>query len=254
MLQLILSKNDQSWLQKRYSDLTITKENGIHIVFGDFRFIAIYGEIEISDTYEIRIEFKNSQVSDLPKVVETGSRIRKISEDRKIPLADLHSYDDGSACLCVKLAEPVYFPNGFSFRIFIEELVVPFFYAQSYFERHGSWPWGTYSHGILGWIEWYFDQEDITKEDTDVFLGMLEATQYWQIISGELTKSYGIKGHHSCMCGSLKKYRNCHSNVFRGLRKLRADIEKFEIPIEFSLNNLCSTTLKTRCRKNRQDI
>ncbi len=231
MFKLVLNENDKKWLQENYPGLTINRENGIQVVSGGFHFDAVYQGERITDTYEIRIELQGSVLSDLPKVSDTTSRIKNISEDRKIPLADLHTYEDGSACLCVRLAEAELFPDGFSFQKFIDELVVPFYYAQSYFEKSGNWPWETYSHGILGWLEWYFDQRNITPEITDEFLTKLKSTQGWKRILSELSKERGIKGHHSCICGSTKRYRDCHNEVFRGLWKLHHDAKEFGIPI-----------------------
>jgi hypothetical protein len=231
MFRLVLNESDKKWLQEKYPGLTINRENGIQVMSGEFYFDALYQEERITDTYEIRIELRSSALSDLPKVSETASRIKKVSEDRNIPLADLHTYEDGTTCLCVRLAEPGYFPDGFSFQTFMEELVVPFFYAQSYFERSGNWPWETYSHGILGWLEWYFDQEVITPEITGEFMTKLKSTYGWKILRDELIKDHGIRGHHLCICGSTKRYRNCHNKVFRGLWKLHQHIREFGIAI-----------------------
>lgn len=227
MFQLELSKNDQKWLQEKYPDLTITRENGIHVVSGEFQFDAKFNDERIIDTYRVKIELQGNQFSDLPNVIETGSRIRKISEERGIPLPDLHSYEDGSTCLCLRLAESDYFPDGFFFPIFIEKLVVPFFYAQSYFEEHKIWPWETYSHGVYGWLEWYLDQKNVSPDVTDDFFIKLKSTQEWQKIRNELFKKGGVKGHHPCICGSSQKYRNCHNKVFRGLWKLQQDAKAF---------------------------
>ncbi|MFC2043181.1 hypothetical protein ACFLUA_03415 [Chloroflexota bacterium] len=226
-----MSNNDQKWLQEKYPGLTIARENGIQIVSGDFKFDAIFDDKRITDTYEVRIELQGNQFSDLPKVIETGSRIRKISAEREIPLSDLHSYEDGSACLCVKLVESGYFLEGFSFPIFIKELIIPFFYAQSFFEDFNDWPWETYSHGKLGWIEWYLDQKYVSPEITDNFLKKLKSTQDWQHIQNELGKKGGVKGHHQCICGSSLRYRNCHKKVFRGFWKLQQDAKEFSILI-----------------------
>jgi hypothetical protein len=231
MFKLVVNENDKKWLQEKYPGLTINRENGIQVVAGEFHFDADYQGERITDIYEIRIELLGSNLSDLPKVFDIASRIKRNSKERGIPLSDLHTNKDGSACLCVRLSEADYFPNGFSFQKFIEELVVPFFYGQSYFEKSGNWPWETYSHGIFGWLEWYFDQIEITSGITGEFLKKLKSTQVWELIQSELIKDCGIKGHHSCICGSKKIYRNCHNKVFRGLWKLHQDSKEFGILI-----------------------
>lgn len=231
MFQLDLTDDDQKWLLNKYQGLSVFHENGVKIVSGDFNFWASHKGVELSDSYQIRIELQPSSVSDLPTVIETGGKIKKVAEERNIPIIDLHTYTDGTACLCLKLAESSFFPNGFSFRAFIESLVEPFFYAQRFFEDNNAWPWNAYDHGVFGWFEWYYDQEKHTSEATKEFLGKLQATQDWQVISNVITKKGGLKGHHPCICGSNSIYRNCHKKVFRGLWELQKNLKKFGLEI-----------------------
>lgn len=247
MFKLELSESDKRWLQVAYPGLT-KEENGLLIISGEFQFDAIHtgeGHVDheideagsnhqgerISDAYEIRIEFQSSKHSDLPKVYETGGRITKIAEDRNVDLGDLHINGDGTACLCIVLEETQYFPHGFSITTFINKLVIPFFYAQSYFEKFGNWPWKTYSHGFLGSLEWYLEQGDMASEGTANFLVHLQTSPAWQIIRKELAKKKGIKGHHSCICGKQQIYRKCHKRVLDGLKKLHQDVKAFKIKI-----------------------
>ncbi len=227
MFHLDLTEDDLQLLLNEYQGLSVTHENGVKVVSGKFDFWVSHEGVELSDTYQIRIELQPSSVSDLPTVIETEGRIKKAAEDRNIPIEDLHTYFDGTACLCIQLAEPSYFPNGFSFRTFIEDLLEPFFYAQRFFEDHNAWPWDAYSHGVLGWLEWYFDQENHSSESTESFLEKLRKSKGWQSISRELSKKSGVKGHHPCICGSKRKFRNCHKNVLRGLWELQNNLKKF---------------------------
>jgi len=231
MSQLNLTEQDQNWLLNKYPALSVTEEDGVKIVFGEFDFCAIYEGVTLNDSYQIRIELKSSSVSNLPAVFETDRRIRKVAENNNIPIYDLHTYDNNQICLCVKVAEASYFPNGFSFQGFIANLVEPFFYAQKYFEDYKTWPWDTYSHGALGWFEWYNEQVKSTKEITELFIENLRKEKSWNIIENELTKKGGVKGHQNCLCGNKKKYRNCHNNVFHGLWKLHKDMAKFGLEL-----------------------
>jgi hypothetical protein len=230
--QLDLTDEDQQWLLNKYQGLSVTQENGVKVVSGALDFWAFHQDIQIRDTYQIRIEFQHSSVSDLPTVSETEGRIKKVAETSGIPISDLHTYTNGVACLCLKLAEASYFPEGFSLPVFMEKLVEPFFYAQRYFEDHDIWPWDAYSHWELGWLEWYFDQKEHTHESTRLFLEKLRGSQAWNRISGELSKKDGVKGHHPCLCGSKKKYRYCHKNVLRGLWELRNNIKAFGLKLK----------------------
>lgn len=232
MFNLEINDEDINWLHERYPDLALSPENGIQIISGEFHFDAIFDGIRIKDRYEIKIKMQGNYHSDLPNVRETASRIINVAKSKGIPLADLHTYEDGSTCLCIKLAETDYFPNGFIFQKFIEGLVVDFFYAQSYFEKFGKWPWEYYSHGILGWLEWYSDIKERTPETAKEFLRKLKSTREWRKILNELNLNTGIKGHQPCICGSTKKYRNCHKKVFWGLWKFQQDIKKYGLKIE----------------------
>ena len=120
-------------------------------------------------------------------------------------------------------------PNGFNLRDFFYNLLIPFFYQQSYFEANNIWPWGEYAHGILGLFEWYSKIGAITKTDLQVFINRLSQYPQWESIKIKLTQKEGIKGHHNCICGSSKRLRDCHPNVWRGLWKLNQDIIKFDV-------------------------
>ena len=200
MLSFELTEDDKDWLHKKYPDLRLASENDVSIVAGVFNFEAVYSGHRIADSYKVRIELKASALSEMPRVRETGSRIKQVAKSRKIDLADLHTYDDGTACLCVKPDEAVYFPDNFHFQKFIEELVVPFFYANSYFEQYGNWPWETYSQGSLGWLEWYFDQGTISSTGTKGFMEKLKSQHDWKGIRRDLTRRGGAKSHRACLC------------------------------------------------------
>lgn len=231
MFNLDLVDGDLIWLKERYPGLTLATKWNVPVIEGEFNFDAIYSDYRIIDSYKIQIEMKASSVSDLPRVHETMSRIKKVADIRKINLADLHTYADGTACLCVKPAETQYFPDKFCFQKFMEELVVPFFYAQSYFEQNAVWPWETYSHRSLGWLEWYFDQEAVSPVVTKEFINHLQSQRDWEIIRRVLMRKGGLKGHRTCLCGSPKTYRNCHQKVFKGLWKLIVDAKALTIKI-----------------------
>jgi hypothetical protein len=231
MISFQITEADKNWLHEKYPGLESNFENGIQIFSGEFCFDAIYENHRITDSYQVRIEFQSSPVSNLPRVRETGSRIQHVAKSRNISLADLHIYKDGTACLCVKPAEVQYFPVGFHFQKFFEDLVVPFFYAESYFERMNVWPWETYSHGSLGWLEWYFDQEVTSPQVASLYLQELQHQPDWRRIHRALTRKGGPKSYRVCFCGSSKSYWNCHQKAFRGLRRLAEDIKAFKIKL-----------------------
>src|SRR5258708_26644485 len=186
----------------------------------------------IKDSYLLKIEFKNSDWSNLPQVYETSTRIERIARDRKLELPDLHINKTGTVCLCIQPEEEINLPAGFNLEDFFNNLLIPFFYAQSYFEKYNSWPWGQYGHGICGLIEWYLKKIDISKSEIEDFLENLKKKNVgWEKTKVSLHPKVKIKGHHLCICGRERKYRDCHPEVLHGLWKLKKDIIDYQIKI-----------------------
>lgn len=250
MLNLSINEQDKQWLHKDYPELKFgVAKDGHPKITGNLVFDMVFykdgkpyvinptkdnlsGGERIKDRYQIEIIFKASEYSNLPQVLETGSRLKTVAESTNLQLIDLHVNPTGPVCLCVKLEEEKTFPNGFSLPEFIHKLVVPFFYAQSYFEKHNTWPWGQYSHGVLGLFEWYLEQQNITKEKLEEFADQLKRDQkVWQVLHYLLIRKSGVKGHNPCLCGSSKKYRNCHQKVFNGMWRLKKDMEILGVTI-----------------------
>ena len=249
MLDLTLKDNDRKWLQAHYPDLKInSKANESVEITGNLRFRMVFsGEgkpyvidppanytdgIKIEDEYKIKIELRGSEFSNLPQVYEYSDRIKKVAEERKLKPEDLHINPSGAACLCIQQEESATLPNGFNFEDFFNNLVIPFFYAQSYFEKNNAWPWGQYSHGVWGLIEWYLQQENPTKQATEDFLGRLKKyNREWQLLCQFLAPKYRVKGHHQCACGKNEKFRNCHKQVLHGIWKLKQNIAEFGIKV-----------------------
>lgn len=245
MFNLSIKDEDTKWLKGHYPTLKISyKDNGIAEIIGIFSFSMAFLQegkpyvinpvpdytdgIKLKDKYQIRIELKGSEFSDLPQIYETDSRLEKVAESRNLRKEDLHINPSGAACLCIKPEEVESLPNGFSLQDFFNNLVTPFFYAQSYFEKNNTWPWGQYSHGVWGFIEWYLKQDNPTKQTTEDCLECLRKyNNEWQLLKGCLASKYKVKGHHLCICGKNEKFRNCHNNVLHGIWKLKQHITKF---------------------------
>lgn len=136
----------------------------------------------IEDDYEIEIDFsKHNSINNVPIVYERSQIIRSFAESEKMPLLDLHVYDDDSCCLGIF---PEYqWQNSVHF---IQSKVIPFFYWQSYRRMHGYEPWKALSHGKLGFAEGYCE-----------FITNLK----------EVNK--GCNRNQPCFCGSGKKTKYC---------------------------------------------
>lgn len=249
MNKIETDKHDRSWLNNFYHNMTLGNENNVNVIIGSLPIDMVFQGIgkpyiinpgvddfhegeRIEDEYQIKIVLVHSNYSSLPQVFETAGRIETIATEKGMQLTDFH-FNPGSksACLCVRNEENEKLPNGFNLPDFFHRLLIPFFYAQSYYEKFGTWPWGQYSHYELGLLEWYSFQINTTREETKNIIEQLRKYSNWDRINDQLTSRKGIKSHHDCICGSHVRYRQCHNEVLRGLWKLQRKINEYGIQI-----------------------
>ena len=147
-------------------------------------------------------------------------------------MIDLHIImPSGNACLCFIFDKDHYLPKGFNIPDFFHNLLVPFFYAQSYYENNNKWPWGEYEHGLFALFEWY--AESRKQASIDMINECFNFIEFYknkgykpaEIIQSLFKQNHEIKGHQPCVCGSSIKFRNCHPRIFNGLWKLKKDID-----------------------------
>ncbi len=199
------------------------------IIEGVLDMHAEFGGKNIDDSFRIKISADNPTSAIIPAISETGGRTQAIAAANGIKdLRDLHYNPDyGTACVCVMQEEKRKFPPGSRLIVFIEELVVPYFYSLSHYEAHRHWPWGEYSHGGLGLLE--FHGED--KKDpsaADVF-AIIHAFGRERLRSDYLRQLRKPSGKRDCLCGSGKAFFKCHKRALRGVWRLSADIERLGI-------------------------
>ena len=122
---------------------------------GFLHFKAKFSEKEIKDCYKIEIDF--SKISPLPLVKEKGGRIQEIAQRKNKQIADLHvnagEIEEG-VCLCSRIRA---FDYCRKFKVsnsptssFIKELIIPFFYGLSYFNKFDKYPFGELEHDEKG--------------------------------------------------------------------------------------------------------
>ena len=103
-------------------------------------------------------------------------------------------------------------------------LVIPFFYAQSFYEINNRWAWKDYSHGDMGILEAYVDNFDNLESENKFCIETYKSLQpEVQLI---VTSSNIITRQFKCLCHSGNKFRNCHSKAFEGLKKLKKNYMK----------------------------
>lgn len=234
MAKLTITEDDINWLRANYPDLYFDPNESK--IRGELFFKMYYSKSEkaryvinpdssyegkdgifIQDAYEIEIYLSGPGF--LPEVREVGGRILNSKAKWNIAeLADLHLYQNGSACLCIKTEEQTKMPNGFNLKDFFENLLIPFFYYQSFFEKYGREPWKGYSHGDLGFLESYFCQKNPSPEMIGLYFYYLSDG-----LKKYLTNNVRFRGHEPCICQSKRKFRKCHRDAFLGYNKLRVD-------------------------------
>ena len=149
----------------------------------------------------------------LPKIVCTDDKILKMAKALNKELDDLHINYDKSFCLTVPQKEKDFFEDKrFNIRDYFKNLVEPFLYWISYYERYGKAPWSEYSHGLLGIYEY------IGEDDSLTFRMM------YKVLKEEkqsLRKIFKIYRQSKCICGSNIKMRKCHNHVWQGIKKIK---------------------------------
>jgi hypothetical protein len=173
----------------------------------------------IEDAYALTIEFDKSHSR--TRVTEDGGRILRAKNKWKLSLADVHMYKDSSLCLCPEPEERIIFSGGFRLRPFFYNILIPYFYYQSYLEKFGKEPWKGSSHGDLGVLESY-DNQKFTEQPLRLVM-----TFYMESLSSSIRKLIVQNRHINrnllCACGSTKKYKECHTSAYNGLQKIHAD-------------------------------
>jgi|AntAceMinimDraft_17_1070374.scaffolds.fasta_scaffold08082_4 hypothetical protein len=241
----ILSENVIKQIGKHYPDLKYVTENEKNYLKGSVNFRACYNDSEeifiinpsekmlipdsyIDDKYDIEIEILRGFPKLFPLVREVGGRIQQIAEKHSLKdVIDLHinKNQDNAICLCPKPAEKLKYPDKIDLVHFMNNLVVPFLYGLSYYDKFGSWPWNEYSHGDLGIFEFYREN----KEKNDLSL----AKRCYECLKEKngqnkkyITNKNMIKGHRPCICGSKEKFRKCHKIALEGIWALRTILNK----------------------------
>ena len=148
----------------------------------------------IQDCYEIEIRLTEKR-NGLPKVYETGNRIKNLAVKLGKPIIDLHLYPDEEDC-CLGLYLPY---HNLSLSEFVQNRVYPFFVWQAYFEKYNEIPpCGEYSHG---------------KDGLEEF-------------KAELIKT---GPNNPCPCGSKKKFKKCCKPRFYNALKCNNTDNLYEI-------------------------
>ena len=205
MVDLSIIDNQYWELIESYPELRLEYLGGENRISGKLIFSANFQFQRIDDEYIIEVIIPDTYPDSLPTVREKGNKISR----------DFHKYRDDSLCLGASLAIKLKFAKQPTLLGFIENCVIPYLYSYSYKCMYGYLPFGELSHGWLGVLEYYKDLFDIN--DVRTILRLLKILAHDK-----------YKAHSRCPCGSRKRMRDCHGNLFKKLIPLQPTMNYFE--------------------------
>jgi len=209
-------KNEVNEVLQNFIDLKCSSASSVE---GYIEFHASYNNIRIQDRYHIKITKGNPHSEYLPALYEMGGRTFEIANDFHIKdTRDLHKNTDGTACVCTKQVEKLKWPPGSTLNQYIENLVIPYLYALSFYSINGFWPWGDLLHGACGLLQYYNSPE--LESDIDEIVGVFMAIRKdlnWKEVFRHLKKP---NPDYLCLCGSKRKISECHFDVYNGIHVL----------------------------------
>ena len=168
--------------------------------------------------YEIRILMPKNHK--FVEVEEIWGKLESVCKEKNIRnIADLHVHSETNRlCLCGEGTKERYIKQWLTLPIIMNNLIIPYFYAQKYYELYDERPWGELAHWEEGCKQEFQEQlyqYDIKWETIEPYWDTLKT--YIDTLSKKKAKP---KWHHECICGSRLKFRECHNNLFTRIREI----------------------------------
>lgn len=176
---------DLMGIEEKYPNLKYDDKK--NILTGTINICKKCNDEIIRKSYDLLIDFNKSSV---PYVYDIGKKIKKNYE---------HKYVDSRLCLATDVEQFIFLQKEQKISLWIEHFVEPYFISYEYYQLYGIYPFGSYSHGKKGIIEFYEQYFNLENEKNSL-----------DIIKYILLKKY--RGHDLCPCGSNQKIRKCHKN------------------------------------------
>lgn len=125
-----------------------------------------------------------------------------LKNSKHIKGVDRHIYEDGECCIGVGKLEVFnkFEDSKINIKDYLEHLVYPYLFSQSFYDYYGEWPFGEYSHGIDGLKEKLIEIFEVKNYKEVVSL-------YKRTIKGNIGKN------RKCPCRHGKKYKDCHEKL-----------------------------------------
>lgn len=227
----MITKEEIEWLTSSFPDLKIDEENGV--IEGSVSFTSVYDKstntftafmnpltlypgLILSGKYEIKIG-RNSKERRMPKLwLPTDSY-------KWIPRRHFFDKGDGRACLTGPAEEDDLFTKGYSFLEYFERFVMPFLYAQTYFDQHGRWPWAEYDHNAAGVLQ-SFKNSKGTESQVLACLNRLKESKQWDVVQAILQGRFDGK---KCVCGNGLMINKCHRSLILVARDFQKAVKQY---------------------------
>ncbi|MDW4496561.1 hypothetical protein R5H30_01100 [Sulfitobacter sp. D35] len=194
----------QQAVAKHQPELSVARTDLFIVLEGQF---LVYGadgptdtHIGVFDSYQIKAGVTANFPEEEPVVFEEGDRIPRTADRHVFP-------KDGNCCLGVWEEWLLTAPDH-RFATFLTGPMHDYFVSQTYYEAHGTWPFGERSHGKLGVLEAYGDILRLPPDEKTI-------ADYLRLLSRQT-----IKGHSLCPCGSGWRLRKCHWDDLEYLRRM----------------------------------
>ena len=169
---------------------------GIEFV-GTLEFSAEHnGHGRIDDEYELRVNIPSLFPRELPQTRDRGNRIPR----------DFHTNEDGSLCLGAPARQKLALGKHGTILDYFDQLVIPYLYGHSYFEKHREMPFGELEHGVAGLLHEYTKLFGISTEKP--VPGLIRLTAMKKRVANK----------HQCPCGSGRRLGKCHNRQVNALR------------------------------------
>jgi hypothetical protein len=173
-------------INKKYPNLIY--DSSKNIISGNINICKNCNDEIISGHYDLLIHFNKSSI---PYVYDVGKKIKRNYE---------HRYSDGRLCLATDIEQLLFIRNTKSICLWIEKYIESYYISYEYFQKYGIYPFGQYSHGKQGIVEFYEKYFNLDNEKNSL-----------NIIKYIFFNTY--RGHNLCPCGNNKKIRDCHGKI-----------------------------------------
>ncbi len=197
-------KKDTALTLERYPKLALTERPGkLPSLTGQIDIVAEDGTVV--ETFAVRIQYTENFPNAYPLAYEIGGRFPKAN-------SDLHVNSDGTLCLNVEQDEILGTRNGISTIDFIQNVLIPNL-AWRVCKLEGlTTDLKEYRHGMEGIVDSY--KEKLGTDNIRLIL----------LLIGKAALNQLPERNERCICGSEKKYKQCHYPAIESIRLINRDI------------------------------